>query len=141
MQSIDKLYRLPFFFAAIWALGAGVYLLLSPTVIQEIVATTSADEGQTVEELSRQASWYEVQGLWGIFILLIFALVYSSTAYLAVKNRIIVLAVVSFAALMLTVLGGFSIGLLYIPSLLTVVIGWLALVFAKLVQRNSQAPG
>ena len=141
MQSIDNLYRIPFLFAAIWAIGAGIYLLLSPTTIQEIVATTSADGGQTIEELSRQASWYEVQGVWGVIVLLIFALFYSSTAFLASRNGLVALAIASSLALMLTVLAGFSIGLLYIPALFMIIVGWLTLGLAKIVRRKRQASG
>ena len=141
MLSTGKLYRIPFLLAAMWAIGAGIYLLLSPTVIQEIVGTTSADGSQTIEELSRQASWYEVQGVWGVIVLLIFALLYSSTALLASRKRLVALAIASSLALMLTVLAGFSIGLLYIPALLMVVVGWLTLGLAKIVRRNRQASG
>ena len=141
MQSIDKLYRIPFLFAAIWAIGAGIFLLLSPTTIQEVVATTSADGSQTIEELSRQVSFYEVQGVWGVIVLLIFALLYSSTAFFALRNRLVALALASSLALMLTVLAGFSIGLLYFPALLVVVVGWLTLGLVKLVRRKRQTSG
>ena len=147
MLSTGKLYRIPFLLAAMWAVGAGIYLLLSPTVIQVIVVrpasswTTLADGSQTIEELSRQSSWYEVQGVWGVIVLLIFALLYSSTALLASRKRLVALAIASSLALMLTVLAGFSIGLLYIPALLMVVVGWLTLGLAKIVRRNRQASG
>ena len=147
MLSTGKLYRIPFLLAAMWAIGAGIYLLLSPTVIHQvivrptIVRLTSADGSQTIEELSRQASWYEVQGVWGVIVLLIFALLYSSTALLASRKRLVALAIASSLALMLTVLAGFSIGLLYIPALLMVVVGWLTLGLAKIVRRNRQASG
>ena len=141
MRSIDNLYRIPFLFAAIWAIGAGIYLLLSPTTVQEIVATTSADGGQTIEELSRQVSWYEAQGVWGVIVLLIFALLYSSTAFFSLRNRLVALAIASSLALLLTVLAGFSIGLLYIPALLMVVVGWLTLGLAKIVRRKRQISG
>ena len=141
MRSIDNLYRIPFLFAAIWAIGSGIYLLLSPTRIQEIVATTTADGSRTIVELSRQASWYEVQGVWGVIVLLIFALLYSSIAFLALRNRLVALVIASSLALLLAVLAGFSIGPLYIPALLTVVVGWLTLGLAKIVQRKRQASG
>jgi len=141
MLSTGNLYRLPFLLAAIWAIGAGIYLLLSPTVIEEIAATSGADGSITIEELSKQASWYEVQGAWGVIVLLIFALLYSSTAYLAWRTRLIALAIASSLALMLTVLAGFSIGFLYIPALSMVVIGWLTLGIAKIVRRERQASG
>ena len=139
MLSTGNLYRIPFWLGAIWAIGAGIYLLLSPTVIQEIVATSNTDGSQTIEEFSRQVSWYEVQGVWGIMVLLVFALLYSSTALLAMRNRIIALAIASSLALMLTYLAGFSIGLLYIPALLMVTVGWLTLGFTKIVRRVRQA--
>ncbi|MCI0828331.1 MAG: hypothetical protein J4N82_11370 [Chloroflexi bacterium] len=141
MQTIDRLYRIPFLLAALLAIGASIYFLLSPTTIQEVVATTSANGSQTIEELSRQASWYEVQGVWGVVVLLIFALLYSSTAYLALRNRLVALAIASASALMLTILAGFSIGPLYIPALLTVVVGWLTLGLGKMVRRKKQASG
>jgi len=138
MQTIDRLYRIPFLLAALLAIGASIYFLLSPTTIQEVVATTSANGSQTIEELSRQASWYEVQGVWGVVVLLIFALLYSSTAYLALRNRLVALAIASASALMLTILAGFSIGPLYIPALLMVVVGWLTLGLGKMVRSRSQ---
>ena len=42
---------------------------------------------------------------------------------------------------MLTILAGFSIGPLYIPALLTVVVGWLTLGLGKMVRRKKQASG
>ena len=140
MQTIDRLYRIPFLLAALLAIGASIYFLLSPTTIQEVVATTSANGSQTIEELSRQASWYEVQGVWGVVVLLIFALLYSSTAYLALRNRLVALAIASASALMLTILAGFSIGPLYIPALLMVVVGWLTLGLGKMVRGRRQTP-
>ncbi|MCI0875669.1 MAG: hypothetical protein J4N76_03800, partial [Chloroflexi bacterium] len=85
--------------------------------------------------------WYEVQGVWGVVVLLIFALLYSSTAYLALRNRLVALAIASASALMLTILAGFSIGPLYIPALLMVVVGWLTLGLGKMVRRKKQASG
>ncbi|MCI0891813.1 MAG: hypothetical protein J4N65_04530, partial [Chloroflexi bacterium] len=85
--------------------------------------------------------WYEVQGVWGVVVLLIFALLYSSTAYLASRNRLVALAIASASALMLTILAGFSIGPLYIPALLMVVVGWLTLGLGKMVRRKKQASG
>jgi hypothetical protein len=109
--------------------------------VQEITVTVGSDGGQTIEELSRQPSWYEAQGAWGVIVLIIFALLYSSIAILALRNRLIALSIAISLALLLTYLAGFTIGGFYIPALLMVVVGWLVLCLARIVQKIRPTSG
>jgi hypothetical protein len=122
---IDQLERIFFVFAAIWSFGAGLYWLLSPVAIHEITAESTANGSSTVEETVRQASWYEVQGLWGVAVLLIFALLYLAVAIFAIRRQRVPLAIASLLAVVVTLLAGLSIGPLYLPAANAVLAGWI----------------
>jgi hypothetical protein len=94
-----------------------------------------------VEEVTRPASWYEVQGLWGVIILLIFVLLFFSVAFLAFKEKYIALAVTSFLAVTLTFLAGLSIGPVYLPAALAVLAGGLLLGLARIFRSRKMSSG
>jgi hypothetical protein len=127
-----------FVFAALWSLGASIYLLLAPLTIHELGAEAVATGSPWVEELSSQASWYEIQGLWGVILLLLFGSLFVYAGVLALKDQYPMLAATSFMAVALTFLAGFSIGPLYLPAVLALLAGWLVIGFAKIMRSSKQ---
>jgi len=68
------------------------------------------DTGEIVEVFTRQQSWYEAQGLWGVLVLVIFSAYYLLALPLARRGNakgLIIMAVVGIA---FSVITGFSIG-------------------------------
>ena len=138
MQIINRFRRLPFVFGALWSVGASIRILLTPMNFQSVIATIAEDGSESVEEVVKQVSWYEMQGLWGVIILIIFAFLFSTIGVLAFRGRLIILAVFSLLAISLTILASLSIGLLYFPAVLLVVIGWILLGLEKLLRPSDQ---
>lgn len=136
MKFFTRLALIFFVFAALWSLGGSIYLLASPVSIHERRAESTANGSEFVEEVNKQASWYEVQGLWGVIVLLIFALLFSSAAFFAFKGKYIALAVTSFLAVTLTFLAGLSVGPIYLLAVFAVLAGWLMLGLARLFRRR-----
>lgn len=139
MKFFNKLALILFAFAALWALGGSIYLLATPITIHEIEAESTANGSEFVEEVTRQASWYEVQGLWGVIIVLIFVLLFFSIALFAFKGRYISLAITSFLAVTLTFLAGFSIGPIYLLAVFAVLAGWLMLGLSRIFRRRQRS--
>jgi len=134
MQAAGRIGRTLLLAAGLWSIAAGIYLLLTPMTVQEITASATADGAQTTEQITRQVSWYQVQGLWGVFILIVFAALYASIGLFARRHHLVAAALASLAATTLTFLAGFSIGPFYLPATLAVLLGWLALGIGKFVR-------
>jgi hypothetical protein len=109
--------------AALWAIGASLYIFFAPLTIQEITATTVPGEPQVAEEFTTVTSWYKVQGLWGSFLLVLFAGLYVLGVVLARRSRYGYLGILCAVALLLSYLAGLSIGLLYLPAALLMSLG------------------
>ena len=62
--------------AAVWAVGASFYIFFSPVTISGVTGTLRRDSNEVVEVFTRQQSWYEAQGLWGVLVLVIFCGLY-----------------------------------------------------------------
>lgn len=131
---MDKFKTIPFALAAVWSIGASIYLLLTPMRITELVAQTAPETSKSIEQVERQVSWYQVQGIWGVVLVLAFALLYSGTWISAARGRYGILAILSVTALTLTFLAGFSIGPLYFPALVGVVAGWWLMALGKIFE-------
>lgn len=122
-----RLARFTFATSALLAVAASIYILCSPVTISEVRATGSADGSLATKELTRYASWYQVQGAWGVVVLVIFAALFVLVAFLALRKRYVASAVLSVLAGILVLLAGFSVGLFYFPAAAFIVLGWLAL--------------
>lgn len=48
-------------------MGASLYIFFSPVTISGETGTLLCDSSEVVEVFTRQQSWYEAQGLWGLF--------------------------------------------------------------------------
>ena len=109
--------------AAAWAVGVSLHILLSPVTISGVTATLRRDSSEVVEFFTRQQSWYEAQGLWGVLGLVIFSGFYLLALRVAWKGKYKVLAIMGVVAIALSVVTGFSIGGAYLPSAAGLFIG------------------
>ena len=128
-MKIDRLVRWLFTFSAIWGVIGGVLTLSlgGGTRVTELAINDEPGE-QIVERLN----WFESQGWWGIFILLVFAaLFYGPLRFYNLGQRWIA-ALFALVAITLTLLTGFSVGPIYLPGALS---GFFGLIFLPLVQR------
>jgi hypothetical protein len=113
--------------AALWAIGMSVTLFFTPITIDEITAAALPNDSGSVEHNTIQQSWYQVQGLWGSFILVLVAGFYGLGTYLARRKAYRLLGVMCLIAFVFSCVAGFSIGLLYLPSALCLTLGTLLL--------------
>ena len=124
--------------AAGWAVTVSLYLFFSPVSVHTETATAVSGASDSVKSAVSTQSWYQVQGLWGSIVLILFAGLYILALYLAWRPALIALAILSVAALTLSYLAGFSIGLLYLPSALGLLIGTVLLIVARNPVRNDK---
>ena len=122
-----------FLVAALWAIIAGFWLALSPYTIEEITASGVADGAVTTEVHSKQVSFYAVQGAHGIFVLVAFALLYSSGLYFLRIGRPWLAVIGNALALTLTLLAGFSVGPAYLPAALAAMVGTALILFTTIM--------
>jgi hypothetical protein len=94
------------------------------------------DSSEVVEVFTRQQSWYEAQGLWGVLVLVIFSGFYLLALRVAWRGSYKALMVMGIAAVMLSIVTGFSIGAAYLPSALGLCIG--ALVNTEIKSTNKK---
>lgn len=117
--------------AAGLAVAASAYIILWPMIQQSITATSLPGGGSVVESETTRVSWYQVQGPWGVFVLVFFAGLYVLGFYLARKGATTWLVILSLGLLFLSYLAGFSIGLLYLPAALFLLLGALLLYLSR----------
>ena len=134
-----RVARIAFIASASWSVVAGLYVLFSPLTIQEVRTSGSPDGSSLTEVFTRHASWYQVQGLWGVLVLAAFASLFILIAVLALKGRYVLLLAASLTATILVLLAGFSIGLFYLPAVVAVLVGWSAIGIGKLISHESSA--
>jgi len=109
--------------AAAWAVGASFYIFFSPVTISGVTATLRRDSSEVVEVFTRQQSWYEAHGLWGVLVLVIFSAFYLLALRVAWKGKDRALVVMGVVAIALSIVTGFSIGAAYFPAALGLFIG------------------
>ena len=100
---------------------------------EEITASEVADGAVTTEVSSKQVSFYAVQGAHGIFVLVVFALLYSSGLYFLRIGRPWLAVIGSVLALTLTLLAGFSVGPAYLPAALAAMVGTALILFTAIM--------
>ena len=89
------------------------------------------DSSAVVEFFTRQQSWYEAQGLWGVIVLVIFSGFYLLALRVAWRGKYRALAVMGVVAVALSIVTGFSIGAAYLPAALGLFIGALVLLSSR----------
>ncbi len=109
--------------AAVLAVLASLYFFFYPLEVVTITASATAGGREVVEETTVRRWWYQEQGWWGVFVLVLFAGYYGAAYWLARRRAAIWVAVFGIGALVLAFLSGFSIGFLYLPSALLLLVG------------------
>jgi uncharacterized membrane protein YdbT with pleckstrin-like domain len=79
--------------------------------------------------------------MWGVIVLVVFALLFSIVAFLALKRMYLALAAASILAVVLTFLAGFSIGPMYLPAVLGLLLAWIVLGIARIFRGGQSASG
>lgn len=109
-----KIIRGIFLTAALLALAASAYILLTPLPYVEIDATGAIIHGTS--------TWLERQGWWGVFVLMVYAALYTLPAAAYWRGSLLWALIFSVLAAVLTWLAGFSIGPGYFPALSVLII-------------------
>ena len=122
--------------AATWTVGASLYIFSSPVSVHGVKELLLHDSTTVVEVFTREQSWYEAQGLWGIFWLAFFSGFYLLAVRVAWKGNHIALAILGVAAIALSIVTGFSIGGAYLPAALGLFIGALMFLSSRLLRAQ-----
>ena len=122
--------------AAAWAVGASLYIFASPVSIHGVTGLMLRDSSTVVETFTREQSWFEAQGLWGILWLVVFSGLYLVAVQVAWRGNHIALAIMSLTAVALSIVTGFSIGGAYLPAALGLFIGTLMFFSSKLLRAQ-----
>lgn len=122
--------------AATWAVGASLYIFSSPVTSHGVTGLMLRNSSTVVEAFSREQSWYEAQGLWGILWLVFFSGLYLLAVRVAWRGNHIALAIMSVTAVALSIVTGFSIGSVYLPAALGLLTGTLMLLSSKLLRAQ-----
>ena len=122
--------------ATSWAVGASLYIFFSPVTISGVTGTLRRDLSEVVEVFTRQQSWYETQGLWGVSVLVIFSGFYLLALRVAWTGKYRALAIMGVVAVVLSIVSGFSIGAAYLPAALGLFIGALVLLSSRFGGRS-----
>ncbi len=120
--------------SALWAIGASLYILLAPISGQGVTLRRNFGEPLSfVDTFTTEQSWYEAQGLWGVFVLVVFAGLYLLAVHLAWRSNYIAVTILSVFAIALSIIAGFSIGMLYFPAAVGLLIGALIFLSSRLI--------
>ena len=122
--------------AAAWAIGASLYIFFAPITIVSTPSKLFRDSTIVVETITRELSWFEAQGPWGVFVLLIFSGLYVLAARLAWRSQYTRLTILSLIATAMSIIAGFSIGGIYLPAALGLLAGALILLSSKLLRSR-----
>ncbi len=123
--------------AASWAIGASLYIFFSPISGQGVTTSDIFGDSRTVvQTFTTEQSWYEAQGLWGVFVLVIFAGLYLLAVQLAWRSNHIALAILSVIAVALSIITGFSVGGIYMPAAFGLLLGTLMILSSKLLRSR-----
>jgi hypothetical protein len=117
------------------AILASLYILFTPVNIQILTATGDSGGSEIARETTVRQSWYEVQGTWGVIVVLIVCGLYGWGYHLARKEVYTWLGVLSLGLLGLSYLAGFSIGLFYLPAAVVMLLGSGLLIFTRYRQE------
>ena len=122
--------------AATWAVGASLYVFSAPVSMHGVTGLILRDSSTVVETYTREQSWYEAQGLWGILWLVVFSGLYFVAVRVAWRGNYIALTIVSVIAVALSIVTGFSIGGAYLPAALSLFIGTMMFLSSRLLRAQ-----
>lgn len=122
--------------AAAWAVGASLYIFSMPVTMRGVTGFMMPNSGSVLETPTTEQSWYAAHGLWGTFLLVFFSGLYLVAIRAAWTGHHVSLAIISVAAVVLSVVTGFSIGGAYLPAALGLLIGSVMFLSSKLVRAQ-----
>ncbi len=122
--------------ATAWAIGASLYIFFAPITIVSTPSKLFRDSTVVVETFTRELSRFEAQGLWGVFVLLMFAGLYLLSARLAWRSQYTGLTILSLIAITMSIIAGFSIGGISLPAALGLLAGALVLLSSRLLRSQ-----
>lgn len=125
-SGISKIARLLFTIAAVLALVAVLVIILTPGGYS---ITTEGANGEPPVTTTETLSFYEMQGAWGVIILVIFAALYYGPVHFYNLGRKGIAALFGITAIIMTILALFSIGAFYSLSALLVFVGLVLMPF------------
>ena len=120
--------------AASWAIGVSLYIFFTPISIQAAPSRLYRDSTVVVDAFANEQTWYEAQGLWGVLILVVFVALYLLAVRLAWRSQYTGLTILSLIAVVLSIIGGFSIGSIYLPAALGLCTAALIFLSSKLLR-------
>lgn len=124
---LNTLVRLLFTFACLWGVLASI-------MVRATAGGSMVTESNGITT-TRNLSWVEMQGAWGVAILLIFAFLYYGPLHFFRRNQLGLSGLFAAAACILTLLAGFSIGGYYFVGGVALALGLTLLPFSG---RNSR---
>lgn len=128
MNTKAKIVRYLFVFSALWGFLAGLFILIRPAGMS--VTETSTHNGGS-EIIATQVSFFEMQGWWGIWILIAFAALYYGPLHFCSRGSRGLAALFAATAIVLSLLAIFSIGSFYFPAALALLVGLVLLPFTQ----------
>ena len=126
---ITQVVRLFFTFAAFWGLGAGIAIFFIP--MGTSVTSTITSNGGSETTTATPISFFEMQGWWGVWILIAFAALYYGPLHFYRRDSQGMAVLFAVSAILLTILAGFSIGPFYLPAALALLAGLVLFPFAS----------
>jgi len=126
--------RLPkclFGLAAIWAVIAGfiIFFAFGATSVTTVAETPIGGDPRSAQRTISHLSWYEAQGWWGVAVLFIFAILFYGVLHFYLRGQLGWTVAFGVVAITYSVLALFSIGTVYWPGSLTVLLGLIWLPF------------
>lgn len=125
---ITRLPKFLFIFAAIWSVIAGliIFFTFGGTMVNEIPVG-----GDPSQQVVQHLTWYQARGEQGITILLLFAALYCGTLLFYLWQRLGLAVAFGLFTIIYSVLWLFSVGTMYWPGSLAVLIGLILLLFTN----------
>ena len=126
--------RLPkylFGLAAIWSVIAGfiIFFAFSATSVTTVAETPIGGDPRSAQRTISHLSWYEAQGWWGVAVLFIFAILFYGVLHFYLRGKLGWTVAFGVVAITYSVLALFSIGTVYWPGSLAVLLGLILLPF------------
>jgi hypothetical protein len=115
-----SLVNFPLAFSALWSWLASLWIFFN---IGGTRVTESIDATGRTQTAVEQLTWFQTQGWWGVIILLIFMMLYTSPLYFYRRQRSFLAILFALACIGLTLLAGLSIGPFYLPAAAVLMVG------------------
>ena len=124
---LSRWVHILFSIAAIWGLVAGLAIFFIPFGMRVTETVTSSGSGEVV---AAPISFLDMQGWWGIWILVAFATLYYGPLHFYRRGFLALTVLFAAAAIILAFLAGFSVGPFYLPAALVLFLGLALLPFS-----------